>query len=158
MSQMDGGEKAEFKGLPAASEEGGRLPSVLLSGIWLGFGNRKKKCGLKEGGKTNHRIKPWPAVPPAKPAPLLQAAQIPELNAIKPEFQKFFSSSRGIGLPLWVRILTSNPHKTGMVPLPAPAQSSPCIPRQMLGSPRHRAAAGPASHRLHFPSSPANSI
>lgn len=31
VSQVDGGEKAEFKGLPAASEEGGRLPSILLS-------------------------------------------------------------------------------------------------------------------------------
>ena len=142
--------------LPARREAGSQVSFCQAFGWVLETG--KKKCGLKEGGKTNHRIKPWPAAPPAKPAPLLQAAQIPELNAIKPEFQKFFSSSRGIGLPLWVRILTSNPHKTGKVPLPAPAQSSPCIPRLMLGSPWHRAAAGPASHRLHFPSSPANSI
>lgn len=88
----------EFKRLPAASEEGGRVPSVLLSGVWLGFGNRKRKkksVVLKEEAKP---LDEPPAAPPAKPAPPLRATRIPELHAIKPEFQKFFSSSRGIRL------------------------------------------------------------
>jgi len=86
---MDGRGKAEFKGLPAASEEGGRLPSVLLSGVSLGLGG--KKCGIEGGGKTTGlnpgQLRPRP---PAKPAPRLRAARIPVLNATNPEFQKFF--------------------------------------------------------------------
>lgn len=139
-------------------QRGGRQAPKCPSAMHLVLFWKQEK--IPEGGKTNHWIKPWPAAPPAKPVPLLRARRIPELNAIKPEFQRFLSSSREIRLPVWVRILSFSPHKTEMVPLPVPARSSPCILRLMLGSPWHgqRLQVPPASRRLHSPSSPANSI
>lgn len=150
-----GEKKQSSKGSPLPTRrEAGSQVSCHAFGCILETGKKP------EGGKTNHWIKPWPAAPPAKPAPLLRARQIPELNAIKPEFQSFFGSSRGIRLPVWVRILTFSPHETGMVPLPVPGRSFPSILGLVLGSPwrGQRLQVSPASRRLHSPSSPANSI
>lgn len=87
MSQMDGGEKAEFTGLPADGKAGGWGPSVLLLWICLGFGNRQKKAVSKEEAKPINGLNPGQLH--LQQTSLPWATQIPELSAIKPEFHKF---------------------------------------------------------------------
>lgn len=77
---MDGGGKGDGKG--NQKQKGG---SQSFLQVLVGLGHRKK-CGVREGQKAQHWIKPWPAAPPANPA--LGTTQIPEFHVLKPEFQQ----------------------------------------------------------------------